>query len=73
MNQFTNVRVQVGPPKPPQAVQFNNGPLITGATQLKQLTDLVFAGAIDGDAIVYNAASNTFSISAITNIDNGTF
>lgn len=70
---FTNVRVQVGPPKPPQAVAVNNGNLIIGSTQLKQLTDLVFSGAIDGDAIVYNAASNTFSISAITNIDNGFF
>jgi hypothetical protein len=70
---FTNVRVQVGPPKPPQAVAVNNGNLVIGSTRLKDLTDLVFSGAIDGDAIVYNAASNTFSISAITNIDNGFF
>ena len=73
MNQFTNVRVQQGPPSPPRAVGINNGPITTGATTLKQLTDLSFAGAVDGDAIVYNAASNSFTISAITNIDNGLF
>ena len=49
-----------------------------GTRSLKGSTDLVVSGAEDGDAIIYNANTNTFSVApvsskGITGIDAGTF
>jgi hypothetical protein len=50
----------------------------TGATQLKQLTDVVLADTTSGDTLVYNSTNQTFVLQSannlnITNIDGGGF
>ena len=49
-----------------------------GTRTIKNSTDLVFSGGEDGDAIIYQANTNTFTVApvsarAITGIDAGTF
>jgi hypothetical protein len=64
------IRVQVGPASPPRVTAINYG----GASQfsIKSATDIDMTTAVDGGAIVYNAATQIFTIKT-PNIDNGFF
>jgi hypothetical protein len=73
MSNFTNVRVQVGPSLPAQPASISYGPVQSGVTTLKQMTDLDFPDAVNGGSIVYNATSNSFFIKAVAGLDNGFF
>jgi hypothetical protein len=50
----------------------------TGATELKELTDVVIANTTSGDTLIYNSTNQTFVLQSannlnITNIDGGGF
>jgi hypothetical protein len=65
------IQVQVGPTINPKATAINYG----GVFELKNATDLSMAGAVTGDAIIYESITNSFILApvAVSNIDNGFF
>jgi hypothetical protein len=68
------IQVQVGPTINPKATSINYG---GGAVnfQIQNASDLSMAGAITGDAIIYNSITNSFVLAPVasSNIDNGFF
>jgi hypothetical protein len=67
------IQVQVGPTINPKATAITYG--VAQNFALKDATDLSMAGAVTGDAIIYNSITNSFVLAPVAtqNIDNGFF
>jgi hypothetical protein len=44
-----------------------------GSVSLTQLSDVSTAGQVDGDVLVYQSATNSYSITTLPRIDGGSF